>query len=423
MSGMFTESRSLTKVKTQTQYYTSNGATVRRVLTFPGIQTTTSYRSGSRVDSEQAELERDSNIWVPTDRMPIQGDTGHEFSTFKGELTDVSRLSGVRCVNRNGTVSYLSGPIGPGGFYGGYDVGYPTISPLDANGIKLYGSRALNATYPTKPGANLATMLGELKRDGVPALIGSDFLRHRTRSALAGEYLNIEFGWKPLVSDLQALLRTVVNSTAILEQFRRDSGRIVRRRFSFPAESSTVGSVSFPGSNYYGVVDDSGSARDYSYTDTVNTRIWYSGAYSYYLDVGDNLISKARMYEQMANRLLGTRLTPDVLWELTPWSWLVDWFATVGQSLSNASALSVDGLVIRYGYLMRHTVSVRTVHGAYKFSQLADPVSVSSSYRSERKERYRSTPFGFGLTVAGFTPRQWAILGALGMTRAPRVAY
>jgi len=37
------------------------------------------------------------------------------------------------------------------------------------------------------------------------------------------------------------------------------------------------------------------------------------------------------------------------------------------------------------------------------------------------KKRVKATPYGFGLDTDAFTPRQWAILGSLGISRGSRL--
>lgn len=122
----------------------------------------------------------------------------------------------------------------------------------------------------------------------------------------------------------------------------------------------------------------------------------------------------------MVNHLLGTRLDAETLWNLAPWSWLSDWKANIGDNIANASKLSEDGLVLRYGYLMSETISDHTLslHGP-----IPDGVGscgpISLTFSTVRKQRVRATPYGFGLDPNGFNVRQWSILGALGITKAP----
>jgi hypothetical protein len=250
--------------------------------------------------------------------------------------------------------------------------------------------------------------------------------------AYGSEYLNVQFGWKPFVSDIKKIVKAVQNQSEILRQFQRDAGRVVRRKHGFPDVTTT----SFlENSNNYSdcLVGLTGSAGDdflttpnrtrlVSREDTMVQKTWFSGAFQYAVPISDDVIGKLEAFEARANHLLGIRLTPDVLWELTPWSWLLDWVGTIGQSITTASLLQNDSLVIRYGYLMRHTVQQRT----YRIQDLSfkgqtnSLGTISHTLRRESKERVRATPYGFGITPANFSPQQWAILGALGLTKSPR---
>jgi hypothetical protein len=279
-------------------------------------------------------------------------------------------------------------------------------------------------------------MLGEILRDGIPQIPGvttlSD-LKNPARSA-GGEFLNVEFGWKPLISDLTKLAKSIRNASRTVSQLSRDSGtqKSVRRRFSFPVEeSSSVQTVPRDSLNNLLVGYTTAQATltgEITVVDKTTRELWFSGAYSYYLPMGDDLISKCARYEALANKLLGTRLTPSVLYQLAPWSWMADWFVDFGGAIKVADLLSSDNLVLKYGYLMCHTSVVRTVHVPVRFgtNDPGDPyryVAVQNTFQSERKERWRASPFGFSVSPLGFSDHQWHILGALGMTKAPRVAW
>jgi hypothetical protein len=133
-------------------------------------------------------------------------------------------------------------------------------------------------------------------------------------------------------------------------------------------------------------------------------------------------LNELERFEQLGNKLLGTRLTPDVLWNLAPWSWLVDWFTTIGSSLSNVVSFQNDGLVMPYGYAMRR-VRITTVASttlAFKENPEKELLTFRNTYMVDQKERVRATPYGFGLDLGSLNPRQWAILASLGLTRAPQ---
>jgi hypothetical protein len=116
--------------------------------------------------------------------------------------------------------------------------------------------------------------------------------------------------------------------------------------------------------------------------------------------------------------LLGARLTPTALWNLAPWSWLVDWFSNASEVLQNFDAWMIDSQVLCYAYIMEHTLSTYTYthignHSFHDASVRAPQVTLVS----ETKTRQRATPYGFGLTWDGLSNLQKSILGALGLTR------
>lgn len=147
--------------------------------------------------------------------------------------------------------------------------------------------------------------------------------------------------------------------------------------------------------------------------------IRFSGAYTYHLQSDNNHLNKLKAYEQRFNHLIGTRLTPSTLWELAPWSWLADWKFNVGDNIANAVALQNDGLVLRYGYLMVTTIQDHTftLTGPKFKNGTQGPYRITFTQVS--KQRYRATPYGFGLNPASFDLRKWSILGSLGLTLAP----
>jgi hypothetical protein len=100
-----------------------------------------------------------------------------------------------------------------------------------------------------------------------------------------------------------------------------------------------------------------------------------------------------------------------------PWSWALDWFGSTGDIISNWSNWMIDGQVLQYGYMMEHSISKYTytwVGDTYYRASIAPP-TVSTVV--ETKIRRQATPYGFGLSWNGFTPRQIAITTALGMSR------
>jgi len=153
--------------------------------------------------------------------------------------------------------------------------------------------------------------------------------------------------------------------------------------------------------------------------------LYFSGAYTYYLpDPRKGVFEKMALAEVECNKLLGTRLTPDVVWNLAPWSWAADWFSNTGDVMSNWSQLGADGLVLRYGYVMEEVNESN--HGVWQgtINTPAGPqrISVHDATGATTKIRTQATPYGFGIDFATMSSKQISITAALGMSRSPRVA-
>lgn len=305
------------------------------------------------------------------------------------------------------------------------------ISQLSNSELDARGSTAIARTIPTNPSADFSVFLGEMLREGIPSVIGAGLAKSRLKDyrKVGGEYLNVQFGWLPLISSIRELAQSIVNAEALIHQLIRDSGRNVRRQFVFPVETSswvneTVGDTrTYPWPLLNSIHYNYGSAKRVTVT-THERRLSFSGCYTYHLELGSSTLDRLNRNAQFAKKLLGLRLSPDVFWNLAPWSWLVDWVSNAGDVLHNVSAFQQDGLVLRYGYVMEHTISKHEVSvvglNMRNSSGSFIPVPpLSMTYGLETKRRRKATPYGFGLELSGFDARQWAILGALGLSRGP----
>jgi hypothetical protein len=272
------------------------------------------------------------------------------------------------------------------------------------------GSTMVSRVLPTNPSAHLATFIGELISDKGVASLPGKITRERGLSmkAAGGEYLNAEFGWLPFVSDLQDFARAIKNRNKIISQYDRASDTKIRRRYVYSDVATTF--------TITGLCSDPAlttQLKSPGYRSTLSReRIWFSGAFRYHVPLGNDFYSKALRYESHANRLLGTRITPEVVWNIAPWSWLGDWFGNTGDVLHNISALGTDGLAMQYGYAMRSKTQDMTdvaVSGPLQGSSLTT--------HSVAKQRINATPYGFGKLPSSLSKRQLAVLAALGMSR------
>jgi len=277
-----------------------------------------------------------------------------------------------------------------------------------------FGTKAIARSAPTNPAFDFATAFGELRNEGLPAIVsGSDFKNRAAVLRNAGSnYLSVEFGWKPLIRDIRDFAKTVKDSGQILDQYRKGSDRKIRVGYDEPTEERNRvlqgGISSVPAvANLVGP----GWA-----TEHMSRRMWFRGAFRYHIPVRQDTLGKFHNWMSMSDHLLGWKVTPETLWNVAPWTWAADWAANTGDILANVSNLGKDGLAMQYGYSMALTRLEKHTVGTLGASQgLAIPVSrrVVKDYKS----RTAASPYGFGVDLSSLSKKQIAIIAALGLTK------
>jgi len=404
---------------------------------YTGQQRTTSFRTDpDLVDSNTEVIDTLYGTDAIREWRKSTHDTGHEFFTIK----------------RHKWTSHPYVKLGLGSEYPGWPVYYGPLSfsteaapkfwewayepsPISVNDINLYGNKLVKAAMPTNPHAQTLNAIIELFRDGLPAVTGwkPDSWQGKIAAArkLGDGYLNLGFGWAPLVSDLRKIIDSLASASKLLYDLEQGSGQTIHRRRKLSAideiidgdQPSNLGYVSGFENQTYSVIAESKYTFQYRYV--THTEYSFSGSFIYHINKGSAFTDKIENHYQKAQYLLGLRLTPEVLWNAAPWSWLVDWFADVSSALAAVSEYQDDGLVMKYGYLMKKTireVRVSLPMRLRKQSLTWEDDTLVTSYFYEQKERVRATPFGFGVNMDLLDPRQWSILAALG-SKAPRTAW
>lgn len=366
------------------------------------------------------------------------GDNGHEFRTTKFVNNhNVSLLAGVRwpvsITLREGISEFTLDwwgypPSAPG-------IPFDVPASLSLAERNYVGNRLYKSAVPTRPYSQTVRAIGETIKDGLPAMTGVPFVQGH---GAAGEYLNFQFGVAPTVSDLKKFAEAVKQSHKIVEHYHRNSGKYLRReREMREAQASEVKTLPLSGM-YWTAAHGSPTGAMYDlniflarfYTSEQRTGVStfsrvhsFAGAFTYALPDADDVLSRFEAYASKANHLYGLQFSPDVAYDLSPFSWLADWFVDFGTVLDNAVANSTDSLVSKYAYNMLHDVhSVSTTVTGMKDRNGANlPAFVASDTTLTRKYRDRASPFGFGVDIGGLTSFQWSILAALGLSRGSAI--
>ncbi len=294
---------------------------------------------------------------------------------------------------------------------------YSVADPLDVRWG--YGGQAIAACRPAQPEASFGQFLIELYREGVPSLFQRLDLKNQTEyfRSLGGNYLNVEFGWKPFVADIRKTLSAISSADTILQDLYKHNGEFIRRRYTFP--EFTTEDISVDTVLPWPTLTTAHWTQNAHKIRTITTKkTWFSGEFRYHLPPQGSFWPDL---QTRTRHLLGADITPELLWNVAPWSWMFDWFVSMGDAISNATAISSDHMVLRYGYLMQEaTREVHSTHlGVQTLGYGSVPTTISGVIRIQNKTRISASPYGFGLTPGDLSPRQWAILVALGMVQNP----
>lgn len=281
------------------------------------------------------------------------------------------------------------------------------------NDLIARGTTAISRVAPTSPVWDGATAVAELF-SGVPKLPG------KTGGNIGSEYLNVEFGILPTISDIRAATDAARRSEEIIAQLERDSGKWIRRTADLGSETLSEFTTDLGWG--YPVFLGGGQPTAYelrpgsSAMHSVTTRSYkFSGAFTYHLPPKGSWRRKIAELDAV----YGVSPGIDTAWNAVPFSWLADWHANMGDVLKNFTMFAQDGLVMPYGYITCRTERLITYNWEYGASYKSDvfprrsgsaQVSISETYRMP------ASPFGFGVKETSYSPRQVAILAALGFS-------
>lgn len=294
------------------------------------------------------------------------------------------------------------------------DANIPTKS--DTYGL---GGTAIARTLPTNPAFNatgeLSQFIGEM--GALPKAMGATLWRERMLNlkSLSDEFLNFEFGWAPLLQDILDVSEAAVESHETLKRYHAGSGHHTRKGYHFPAINSYSDPVVRTTSAYsVNPSNVSWKVGTIYYESSSTEESWFSGCYYYTLPATPEQMSTSAKCAEFAQKILGIRKpTLEDVWNMSPWSWAVDWAANTGDIARNISAFADDSLLLHYGYIMTHRTKKEVWRSVPNSTSNTTPCR--TEHFSEWKVRYPASPYGFGLTYDGLTSVQKAILASVGI--------
>jgi hypothetical protein len=321
--------------------------------------------------------------------------------------------------------------------------------------ITAYGDRAWKSTKPKLERASAFVFVAELRdlphmlkqtakrfSDIWNAMGGQTINGMMHPKRLADDFLNEQFGWVPFLADLRAFYAAYHGSANYLKHFTATNGKPTRRRVTLVgapyedvdpvtrrpiirwepeyAESqvaSGLGSIIEPvlNANFFSV------QPSWTVTEVIKSKVTATGKFTFYrpeFDTGLSEYNSAWFAIQRHLTMYGLRISPSNVYRATPWTWLIDWFINVGKYFDLLTDILVDSIACQYLYLHESKETIRVFRQIYPFTY-PGPTDLTWTKTVHSKERAgASSPYGFSLTWDNLTPRQLAILGALGLSRS-----
>jgi len=294
-------------------------------------------------------------------------------------------------------------------------------SPTSDAVLRDLGAKQILYNLPGQPLADIGQTIGELRREGLPRTRSlASFRDGYSLRKGSTDYLTWQFGFRPVIKDIYALARTIDTADKQWSAYLRGVGKLQRRRFDFPPEKSTTITDVAVGGTIYPQLPGALASNQSStlrLTRTITVKRRFTAAYVYSAPPRSEstmaLVRTALQYQKQ----YGLELDPSLLWNLSPWSWLIDWFLPVGNFIDTATNLILGNTALPWAYISEHTVcnDVYERPGA----RLNDGSDVGIlQVITDYKRRIPASPFGFGLSWKDLSPFQLSILAALEINRA-----
>lgn len=387
-------------------------------------------------------------------------DMGHQFGVqkFKTDTTPnslkyISQSSSNNClglayyVQRDGTVLPTSWRDVGGDFF--FSKGLTALSlsswrgALVPDGVENwtgYATKHIQQMNPHKNAASFAATVAELARGDIPRAASALYkhantikiLRTKFKSykdfANAGgrDFLNAQFGWAPIMRDVNnavGLLMRIDEAIFASDSSRRQRDTVLFSRSGTHSGAQNWGSVS-PLTWTWADVKPTALNPQFSTVGNASysmpteagvfTRVTLRTTARFLTGAKPTMMNNSWLDRGMD--LLGLKITPELVWELTPWSWLIDWFANIGTVLQNLSTLGINNTILNYGYSTMRLENRWTAIGKPP-SNLSPTGNFVVRASQDAKVRTAASPFGFSMSFDQLNVGQVAILTALGLTR------
>ena len=319
---------------------------------------------------------------------------------------------------------------------------------LIARGLNLKG---LNPALKEKILVQMA--LANVNVGGTKGLQPADFKTNKRLLKKGAElFLTWVFGIQPTLGDISYVADVIIRHDGHIKRYIEDQERNIRtsRRLGVwqgSGNGSSTSKLASGGSNNltltmgpatlkaaYLQVASSGSqisilAPQLEWSWTASQAVRSFANWEFFVPQPTGLPERAASYKEKAERILGEGASAGTVWDLTPYTWLTDWFFDVGGILHYQEQLNNNQVASRstgwsfYEQLnyqcqfAGHRLDTTGVVNPYDLDY-CNSVFATTKAKWTHHVRRGGSPYSVGPTWS-LTSQQWSILGALGITKFP----
>lgn len=335
----------------------------------------------------------------------------------------------VTGLTTGGTVKSDANPASLDYIYAQYPCsGFGSLAPAELS-TGATGARLFAATNPTRANVKLPVALFELRE--LPALYhqalslitkkrNSRYIRLLSEVGVSKANLMVQFGLMPVFSDVKNLfLMPDSIQKRAREWDRLASGKGLKRRIDMGSAQITVtpGSFTVGGlySSLFGSQTPTGVRRSFSW----GVATWKPSGNSPFASVPPSI-------PQIRNMLLGMSTHQQVsnLWDALPWTWLIDYFSSVGDVLEANQGRHL--VTPSGGCIMTTTTEVHTTKSKTVPSKAYPVDQRTVTFLGGQKTGHRYSRSIASASVQAYMPNlsngQLSILGSLLVSRFGRTS-
>lgn len=190
-----------------------------------------------------------------------------------------------------------------------------------------------------------------LNKDLLSILRASEELSPKLLKSLSGEYLSYNFGWKQLVSDVYDLLVKPQKIQNQIDFLIRRAGKPTTYRTKRDFLVSRSGAPDFS----YHIMGENVERIDTRVDNKIQLSMVVNTTFPF------PSINQVSFRKDLYDKKLGVYPTFTDLYNLTPWTWLVDWFTGLGNYVEIIDEIHNDKSLINWGFITgKSSVDVTT---------------------------------------------------------------